>query len=389
MTLLSTESWMSYPLWTGDDSSAANNARALANNTLVALGFDTYMQQGPTIGWLFRPHPVYPERAALVFSAPGASISQYIVRKRVAVGRTGTLIGGFSLFVPSAFIKNPGTGIAAYPFLMIFASPVGAGLVNMENTDGLRPYEIFRVRYDLAIGRGTTAQSSKAIVPGKMSYIEYRITGSEVRVWLDDTLVYQEAISGLSIECISFGTVAWDGGNGGSSGSSMSLAAGRWAIADWYNLLEDSVEPNTRLGPSTRVIGVLPNQDDTAQFVRPSGYTSNAAVAKLPYSTSSSDYLKTDTVGNKDIYVGAEDAATAGASLVHAVNVKVIGQNAETAAHTITPLIVSGNVEGGSPQTLPASFKVMSSITTLDPATGQKWTPAAAAASKFGVKLTS
>lgn len=387
MSLLDMESWMLYQRYTGSDdsASASNNAmRAAIATALRATGMEIY-QSSVDFGWVVRQHPVYPDRNGIAFSASAANNGgNSIIRKRVAVGKSGTLLGGFSIFVPSSFLADPVTN-PQYGYLNVFYGTAASNISKLVGGPQLCPDELFRVRYDLKIGYGTEVQSSKTITPGKQSYLEYRLTGTEFRVWLDDTLVLQKTIS-HSIETIAMGSLAW----GGTAGYSPNAGpAARWAIADWYNLLEDAVEPNVRLGPSTRVVGVRPASDVAVQFARPSGYVSNAAVVALPFDPSASLFLKTDTVGAKDTYNAADDTATATASLVHGQMVKVLGQNVDSAAHTLTPLIVSGDAEAGTPVAMPSSVGMMSYISTVDPATGQKWTPGAAAIAKIGMKIQS
>lgn len=383
MTIIDMESWMAYKRYGNDDTNTAGKADIL--RALNATNFQTVQQNPVTTGWVVNQHPLYPERNALIFSAPNQATSQYIVRKIVATGRSGTLIGGFSLYVPGTFVGDTDGSGAPYPFLMIFAGAANSPILNMEADPSLRPNELFRIRYDLQIGVGTEVQSSRRVVAGKLAYLEYRITPSEVRVWLDDALVFQRNVS-INFETIGFGTVSWAPSSGKSP---MYGADGKWAIADWYNLMEDDVLPNKRGGPSTRIIGTLPKSDAVAQFVRPAGYLSNAAVAALPLDPLSSVFLKTDTVGATDVYVGNDDSATAAAAIIHAVGVKAFAQNVEAVPHTIKPLVVSGNVEQGTSIPLQGTMSIVKSFSTIDPATGVAWTPAAAAVSKFGVKIDS
>lgn len=382
MSLINTESWMAFGAYNGDDSANAT-VRAAFTKAYLAAGYE-YYQQNLTAGWIVRPHPVFPERQALVFSSATTQNAQFVLRKRTGEN-TGPIIGGFSLFVPSSFIPATAPAAAVYGFLAVIAGAPGSALNKMVSAGTLYADEIFRVRYDLQIGYGSEVQSSRKITPGKLAYLEYRITQSEIRVWLDDVLVLQKSVA-RNNATISIATTTWTA-NPGSSG--MAGLEGRWAIADWYNLAEDATTPNVRLGPGTRVIGVRPNADSFAQFMRPPGYASNAAVAALPLDPDSPNFLKTDTVGAQDVYVGFDDPLTATAALVHAMSVKVIAQNVESAPHTMSPLIVSNGDAQGTPSTLPAALGPIATISTTDPNTGAAWTPGAAAASNFGMKLES
>ena len=382
MSVIHTESWMAFGPHNGDDS-ANTTLREAYRKAYIAAGYE-YFQEVAGFGWVIRPHPVTPERQALVFSAATANNRQYVVRKRVG-NNTAPIIGGFSLFVPSEFVP---TGLnvaeAAYGFLGVTTGATTSILNKMVAAGTLYADEVFRVRYDLQIAYGSEVQSARRITPGKMAYLEYRITQTEIRVWLDDVLVLQKSVA-RNNSTINIATVAWAPG----AGSGMSGIPGRWAIADWYNLVEDAVTPNVRLGPATRVIGVRAESDSFAQFMRPSGFASNAAVAALPLNPDSANYLKTDTIGVQDIYSGTEDSATATAAIVHAMSVKVIGQNIEAAVHTMSPLLVSNGVAQGAPIALPAAVGPVVSFSAVDPNTGVAWTGADAAVSQFGMKLES
>lgn len=390
MSLIHMESFAGYTRYAGDDSgSTANNAqRTLAKRAFDLTGYETFFQNGPTSGWVVRQHPVFPDRNAMVFSAPAAENQQYIVRKSVGVGAPAgsTLVGGFSLFVPTAFLSDTATGGAGYPFLYVVSYPASAAINSgVPAGPDLAANELFRVRYDLKIGRGSEVLNTSRVPQGKLCYLEFRITATDTRVYLDDVLVYQ-ATRAASIETIGIGTVTWVPSGGYTS---MFNESGRWAIADMYFLLEDTVKPNVRLGPTTRVIATKADSDSVAQFSRPAGFTSNASVAALPFNPDSSNALKTDTVGAKDVYTPALDSPTSTAALVHAMGVKVIAQNLDSAAHTMAPIIVSDDAEFGVAQPMTSALKRHATYTAVDPKTGVAWTPAAAALAKFGMKLAS
>ena len=380
MSILSMESWMAFASHNGDD--AANNAmRAALVKAFLTAGYE-YHQDQATAGWIVRPHPVNAARRALVFSASAGGNFQYVLRSRVS-DNSGVVIGGFSLFVPNNFVVNAAQ-FAAYPFLVVFAAAPGSAL-NKMNTNGNTTLtdEVFRIRYDLQVGYGTEVQSSRKVTPGKMVYLEYRVSQTEVRVWLDDVLVLQKSIA-RNNSTIAFGTMSW---LPGGSSSGMFGDTGRWAISDWYNLKEDEIAPNARLGPSTRVIGTLPAADNFAQFARPSGFASNAAVVAQPLNPDAAAFLKTDTVGAQDVYVGTPDSDTSTAAMVHAMSVKVIAQNVEATPHTMKPMIVSNGQAQGAAQAMPQTLGPLVSYSTIDPNTGAAWTPAAAAETMFGMKL--
>lgn len=387
MSVIHTESWGAFPQFVGDDTSNAvtNAARLAMTKSMPAAGY-SYQQASNLIAWLVRPHPVFAERSAIVFSASNINQNgQSAFRKKVGDG-TGVIVGGFSLFVPLSFKPDTGTN-ARFPMLTVAASNDAASLVNVFANGNLGTNEIFRVRYDLSIGYGPSElQNSKKIVPGKMAYIEYRLTQSEVRIWLDDVLVLQKSIA-VNNSNISFSTINW-GGTSGFSG--LGLADGQWAISDWYNLKEDTVAPNVRLGPATRVIGVKAASDSFTQFARPSSYPSNAAVTAQPLNPDTTDFLKTDLIGAQDIYNQAASDTVSTAAFVYAQSTKIYAQNTDSLSqHTMSPLIISSGVTVGTSQVLPSNVGLLTSIASVDPATGEAWEPAAAAAAKFGMKLES
>lgn len=382
MSIVNMESWMLFGAHNGDDGQ--NTAiRAAYTKAYIAAGYE-YFQQNLTAGWIIRQHPLYPERQALVFSAGTPDSVQYHIRKPLK-GSGGITIGGFSIFIPGEFIRANGNASSPYPVLGVFAGAPGSAMNKFNFQPTLQTDEIFRIRYDLQIARGQDVQSSRLVPIGKLAYIEYRITPTELRVWLDDSLVYQGSIS-VDQSTIGIGMISWQPAAGTSQ---ITNAAGRWAISDWYNLKEDAEAPNVRLGPSTRVIGVRPVQDVVAQFARPSNFSRNAAVAAQALNPDTTMFLKTDTVGATDIYNGPEDSATATAALVHAMSTKVIAMNMESAAHSMVPLLVSGDVQQGTAVALTGALAPITNLSTIDPNTGEAWRPAAAAISKFGMKLQS
>lgn len=384
MSVTYMESWMALPRMAGDDADNATNnaARDLSMRALMAYGYE-YYRQAANGGWVIRQHPVFPERNALVFSAPGAQNAQYHVRR--PLGQAGqTIIGGFSLFIPGTFISDQGSS-GSYPFMTVSVAAASAPIANMTGNDSLAAGEMFRIGYNLRVQYGSESQSTRRITPGKLAYLEYQITPTEFRVWLDDVLVLQKNVT-LTPETIDIATVSWIP-SGGYSG--MWLADGRWAIADVYTLVVDDVVPSTRLGPSTRVIGTVPESDVAVQFARPSGYASNAAVVAQPFDPNSSNFLKTDTPGAKDLYVGAADNETATASLVHAVGVKIVAQNMESAPHVMQPIVSAGGNDQGTSYTLNSNLVKYAHISHVDPSTGQAWTPSGATTARFGMKLVS
>ena len=381
MSLLFTESFMAFEKTSlADNNAAMTTLRTNTLRSLVAAGYAGNFTVVSNGGFVVRPDPVIPERQALVHSA--ATFNNGTSSFRFNLAASGdTVIGGFSLFVPLAWQPSP-----AYQYVMSVSFIVSAANAAYQPTQDINAPvagEMMRIRFDGGIAYGGEVQSSKKVTPGKQVYFEYRLTPTELRVWCDDTLVLQKTVA-LTREVLTINVHEW-GDYGATSG--MYGAAGAWAFSNFYLLKEDAVDPKVRLGPSTRVIGVRPASDVIAQFARPTGYASNAAVAALAFNPDGTSFLKTDTVGTKDVYTPAPDDETATAALVHAVNVKVMGQNLEAATHLMRATVSSGGSEQGTSKALPASIGLINHVSITNPATGQAWTPSDAATSNFGMTL--
>lgn len=386
MSLINTESFMQFLRYNGDDGAGANAVRIALKNALIAAGYSIYIPAAGTQGWVVRADPIYPDRNALVASSPSQYNEQSVIR--VPLANTGaTVIGGFSLFVPSTFVPTVPT--PEYNMLSVVTNARAAGISPITSPN-LATGEIFRISWDLSVRYGAEApQSSKRIKPGRMAFIEYRITPTEFRVWVDDTLVLQKTIV-ASVETIALGFVSW---NPYAGSSSMFGLDGRWAISNWYNLIEDAQTPNVRLGPTTRVIGTLPGTDIDVHFKRPEGYASNAAVAALPIDPESNIVLTATAAGTQDIYTGTAGGDVGSSDLVHAISVKLLAKNVDSVDHAIRPLMLAGNVEvtppAQDPILTPSQTINARHTSTVNPATGEAWTPAAAAAVRFGMRMTS
>lgn len=381
MSVLFTESFMAFEKTSlADNNAAMSTLRTNTLRSLIAAGYAGNFTVVSNGGFVVRPDPVIPERQALVHSAAAFNNGTSSFRFNLA-GSGDTVIGGFSLFVPLAWQPSP-----AYQYVMsvsFIVSAANAAYQGTQDTNAPVPGEMMRIRFDGGIAYGGEVQSSKKITPGKQMYFEYSLSPTELRVWCDDTLVLQKTVA-LTREVLTINVHEW-GDYGASSG--MYGAAGAWAFSNFYLLKVDAAVPFVRLGPSTRVIGVRPASDIVAQFARPSGYASNAAVAALAFNPDGTMFLKTDTVGAKDQYVPTADSETSTAALVHAVNVKVMAQNLEGAAHTMKATVESGGSEQSTTKVLPAAIGMVNHISTTNPATGQAWTPSDAATSNFGMSL--
>lgn len=383
MSLIHTESWMMFEPTTlpaADPGLQAYRTRLAV--AMAAAGYTWYSVNSQNHGFVVRPDPLVPERRALVHTAAAAGqLTHGALRFKMPAVQGDIVIGGFSLYVPAAWAPN-----FTYPYVahMLFTlSAANAPYVPIQDTTAPMPGEIFRIRFDGGISYASDKQNNKTVARGKQVYIEYRITPTEIRVWMDDVLILQKDVA-LPMDSFTIYSYAW---NDYDTPTGLYGAKGEWAISNFYNVKEDGVAPGVRLGATTRVIGTKPAADDFTQFARPSAFASNAAVVAAPLNPESGASLKTDTVGAVDIYDGAADEATATAGLIHGLNVKVIAQNAEGSPHTMRPLVVSNGTAQGDEKTLPGVYGLVNSVSAIDPNTGAAWTPAAAAISKFGMKL--
>lgn len=286
------------------------------------------------------PDPVVPSRAALRFNGTANSNSLNCVIAYELPVTLKPIIFGFSLFIPSDFVPS-----STQPSLVVGMHPTGAS--NWASLHNTPAREAFRVRSDLSINIGNAApQSVFKPVPGRQAYFEVRIDGQQVSVWMDDILVHQSDTGGTQVGMISIGF------------TSAIPIPNNWCIGNLYILAVDDVEPNVRLGPTTRVIGKRPAADVRADFVRPEGFDSNAQVVAQEISAAPEYAVQTTEVGSTDIYAMEDDADTAGAAMVHAVVVKSVAANLEAAPHSYTPFIRSNGIEAsenGSLALLPIS----------------------------------
>lgn len=360
MSLLHTDSFMAYGRFAGDDVFNGTNgtARLAHAANLRVGGYEVVVPNQTTEllsqGFLVRTDPVVVERNSVMFSNPsvGSAQTYYAAMRRKIGGASAPIIGGFSLFIPVEYIKSAGvdaTILAGFHATPAVALPA-VWAVPAYVTLGIAT-EIFRIGRDLQIRWGADApQSSKVLKAGSVNYIEYRIDNGEVRVWIDDALVLQKTVQ-LLPECVGMTLYAH---------ANMVGAAGRWAFGNMYNVIEDAIAPAVRLGPTTRVIGVRPDADIEADFARPGGFSTNASVVGQDLVDNPTNTLQGIAIGDQDIYSTAIDTATASGVMVHAVAVKVMAANLDSARHALRPMVISGVTEGESPR--PAVLELLAPI---------------------------
>lgn len=152
----------------------------------------------------------------------------------------------------------------------------------------------------------------------------------------------------------------------------------------------DNVVPNLRLGKTTRVMGEAPDSDISTMFTRPDGYPGNYDVINDPITTNAipSVYLAGDGAGAEDMYQTTASSIGTFAGTVYGVQIHARFQNASAASHELaitsddgTKLETSlGNIAAGS-------GVQMKSIILNNTPSNTAWTPAKAAALKYGFKI--
>lgn len=163
-------------------------------------------------------------------------------------------------------------------------------------------------------------------------------------------------------------------------------------ISDIYCLdLADGQTPNARLGKTTRVMGEAPDTDISTMFTRPDGFAGNYDVINDPITSTAapSAYLSGDGAGAEDMYQTANSTITQFAGTVYGVQVHARYQNASASAHNLAITTQDdttktenslGNIAAGS------GIQMRSVILNKTPS-GDAWTPAKAAALKYGFKI--
>lgn len=352
MSLIHTESFIAFDPTVGDDTYTPDNS-TMRNAVAAALrraGYEVVIQAqtsaGASGGFAMRTDPVAPDRVNLVHSngataSAGGTVTAAI--RKIFGSQAEAIIGGFSMYIPAEFVKAP--AVTTTPVVRIMATNIADASWSVLPSAGVNALakEVFRISPDLLVRWQTdAAMSSKSLIPGRVNFVEYRIADGEVRVWIDDVLVLQKAVA-LNSESIAF---VFENTNV-TGGTNMLGAPGRWAIGNWYNLVEDARAPNVRLGPTTRVIGVRPDTDIDVDFTPATPVPKNATVASQAIVDNPPNSLQSTTVGDLDVYATTKDTSTAGGAMVHAVAVKVLAANLESNPHALRPIVRSATgVEG-------------------------------------------
>lgn len=269
-----------------------------------------YLVEATDADWEVIDDLIVPNRLVLTshIQAEGGSVTL----GRALPTYTAPVIIGFSLYVPLNY-ERPTNDSAALLTIRTRQSGDGVGS------------EVARVRNDLQIGyQEGTPQSSAVMTPGRVHYVEVRISLGEVRAWLDDVFVLQHTTVDAS-------PLEW----------SLELAQGDFTIGNLYVLNEDATYPNVRLGRATRVVGERPSADITATFERPVNAETNAAVISQDFLAEPRAVLQGSNVGDEDLYAVEGDGA-ASASKIHALSLKVRASNADVVSRAVAPFVEHG-----------------------------------------------
>jgi len=162
-------------------------------------------------------------------------------------------------------------------------------------------------------------------------------------------------------------------------------------LSDIYCLdLTDGQTPNTRLGKTTRVMGEAPDVDVMAQFKRPDGFTSNADVINDPVANTAypTQMLTGDGAGTEDLYGQSASVVQSTAGFVHGVTIRARFQNASGTSHEMAITADDGTRVVNSLGTVAAGSGLITRSVVLNKTpSGDAWTPAKAAALKYGFKI--
>lgn len=221
--------------------------------------------------------------------------------------------------------------------------------------------------------------------------LEIDVTNQSIKIWVDD---------------IYAGTSSWAAANeaafangfqirlyrGGTTNYSNATDVGGVMLSDIYCLdLSDGVVPNTRLGKSTRVMGESPDADVSTMFARPDGFAGNYDVVNDPITTNSipTVYLTGEGAGTEDMYRTANSNIGSFAGTVYGVVLRARYQNASGSTHTMAITSSDGTVKNeNSLGAVAAGSGVMMKSVVLNKAPdNSSWTPAKAAALRYGFKI--
>lgn len=245
----------------------------------------------------------------------------------------------------------------------------------------------------------TDAQSVSRLyrnyVLGEEVYIEveWLADSKTLNLYVDDEMVQTTGPNFTTYnpwESISFYTEVYNGGT--------VISNTHTEFKDLYVQRIDS-EADIRLGSATRVWPFRPASDDDVQYLRPSGFNSNAAVAAkgmtantVPQPSPNTDFLSATEIGQHDMYNTDATNISAKLATVEGVAIRSYAANplAGTRSFAVRAILNGSLAEAPKATTITSNtgFKINQMLLTSDP-NGTRWTPATVAALKIGTTLKS
>jgi len=222
--------------------------------------------------------------------------------------------------------------------------------------------------------------------------VEVDITNKTLKVWMDDIYcgttpwadAYHSALAnGFQLRLLRFE---------GTSNYGSTTDSGGIYLSDIYCVDNtDGVVPNSRLGKTTRVMGESPDKDISTMFTPPSGFSGNYDVINDPIANNAlpTNFLSGDGAGAEDMYQTAGSNIKAFAGTVYGVQIHARFQNASATTHQLAVTTDDGTTktENSLGNIGAGTGVLMKSIVLNKTPSGGAWTPAAAAALKYGFKI--
>lgn len=155
-------------------------------------------------------------------------------------------------------------------------------------------------------------------------------------------------------------------------------------VDDYYILNNSGSAPyNTFLG-DVRIYTMSPSAAGASTQFTPSSGANYTTVDELPYSTS--DYVSSSTVGNRDTYTLAD--LPANATTIFGLQTNLIAKKTDAGTMAVKPVLRSGGTNYyGTTVGLISSDKTTSDIRSLDPATSAGWTSSGINNLEIGVEI--
>jgi hypothetical protein len=221
--------------------------------------------------------------------------------------------------------------------------------------------------------------------------VEVDITNKTLKVWVDDVYAGAATWNDTYDAPLANGFQIRHGYCFGQNFVANADLGGVYISDIYCNDLSDTVTPNTRLGKTTRVMGEAPDTDVATMFTRPDTFNSNNDVINDPIANTATptNYLSGDGAGTEDMYQTANSIIGQFAGQVYAVQIHARYQNASGSSHTmaITAQDAATKTENSLGNVAAGSGIQMKSVVLNKTPSGENWTPAKAAALKYGFKI--